>query len=98
MKSYLSLSLVTFSLALAAPLSAQPVAGPEARGGPPRRQKNWGHAKEAPRGGRVARGAVAYALARRGLAPKIAAGAARNYYLRVETAPPGTPRGGGSPG
>ncbi|HET8747258.1 MAG TPA: Hsp70 family protein [Ramlibacter sp.] len=34
----------------------------------------------------VARGAVAYALARRGLAPKIAAGAARNYFLRVEGA------------
>ena len=34
----------------------------------------------------VARGAVAYALARRGLAPKIAAGAARNYFLRVESA------------
>jgi molecular chaperone DnaK (HSP70) len=34
----------------------------------------------------VARGAVAYALARRGLAPKIAAGAARNYFLLVEGA------------
>lgn len=41
----------------------------------------------------VARGAVAYALARRGLAPKIAAGAARNYFLRVESAAGGTPRG-----
>jgi molecular chaperone DnaK (HSP70) len=34
----------------------------------------------------VARGAVAYALARRGFAPKIASGAARNYFLRVEGA------------
>ena len=32
----------------------------------------------------VARGAVAFALARRGLAPKISAGAARNYFLVVE--------------
>ncbi|GAB3761999.1 Hsp70 family protein [Ramlibacter monticola] len=41
----------------------------------------------------VARGAVAYALARRGLAPKIAAGAARNYFLRVRDASGDTPRG-----
>ena len=40
----------------------------------------------------VARGAVAYALARRGLAPKIAAGAARNYFLHVQGAS-GEPRG-----
>jgi len=32
----------------------------------------------------VARGAVAYALARRGLAPKIASGAARNYFMLLE--------------
>jgi len=41
----------------------------------------------------VARGAVAYALARRGLGPKIAAGAARNYFLRVESAGGDAPRG-----
>ncbi|AMO24417.1 Hsp70 family protein [Ramlibacter solisilvae] len=41
----------------------------------------------------VARGAVAYALARRGLAPKIAAGAARNYFLRVQGSSGDTPRG-----
>ncbi|GAB3653005.1 Hsp70 family protein [Ramlibacter alkalitolerans] len=41
----------------------------------------------------VARGAVAYALARRGLAPKIAAGAARNYFLRVESTAGDAPRG-----
>ena len=32
----------------------------------------------------VARGAVAYALARRGLAPRIAGGAARNYFMLLE--------------
>jgi len=41
----------------------------------------------------VARGAVAYALARRGLAPKIAAGAARNYFLRVQGTSDDTARG-----
>ncbi|MET0543362.1 MAG: Hsp70 family protein [Variovorax sp.] len=41
----------------------------------------------------VARGAVAYALARRGLAPKIAAGAARNYFLRVQGTGGDAPRG-----
>jgi molecular chaperone DnaK (HSP70) len=41
----------------------------------------------------VARGAVAYALARRGLAPKIAAGAARNYFLRVQGTRGDTPQG-----
>ncbi|HUG26474.1 Hsp70 family protein [Piscinibacter sp.] len=33
----------------------------------------------------VARGAVAFALARRGLAPKISSGSARNYFLLVES-------------
>jgi molecular chaperone DnaK (HSP70) len=32
----------------------------------------------------VARGAVAYALARRGIAPRIAGGAARNYFMLLE--------------
>lgn len=45
----------------------------------------------------VARGAVAYALAQHGLAPKIGGGAARSYYLLLEDAgkagKPNTPRG-----
>ena len=35
----------------------------------------------------VARGAVAYALAQHGLAPKIGGGAARSYFLQLEGAP-----------
>ena len=42
----------------------------------------------------VARGAVAYALAQQGLAPKIGGGAARSYYLLLEEAgQQSTPRG-----
>jgi len=42
----------------------------------------------------VARGAVAYALARRGLAPRIGGGSPRSYFLRVDAdAADSTPRG-----
>jgi molecular chaperone DnaK (HSP70) len=42
----------------------------------------------------VARGAVAYALARRGLAPKIVSGSPRTYFLRLDAASAGS----GQPG
>jgi len=42
----------------------------------------------------VARGAVAYALARRGRGLRIESGSARGYYVEVESKVPGTPRSG----
>lgn len=41
----------------------------------------------------VARGAVAYALARHGLAPRIGGGSARSYFLVLEEEPGGSRRG-----
>ncbi|HSW06502.1 Hsp70 family protein [Aquabacterium sp.] len=41
----------------------------------------------------VARGAVAHALARRGLAPKIGGGSARNYFLLLDSSGSGAQRG-----
>ena len=41
----------------------------------------------------VARGAVAYALARRGLAPRIGGGSARSYFLRLDGAAGSTTEG-----